>query len=272
MTVPRNLKRHGHSICRQKNMTVSGEIRIRNGCLSALSPRALSLLRPYLSEITLREGLTLWDTKKPASEIYFPVSGLISIVVGLSDGNSVEVGNICTEAAVGAPFEPDQFDLYTRGVVQIGGTFIRVPASQLFFAAKENREIENLTAFCRDWILLQAQQEAVCNAVHSADKRFCRWLFQTCERMETDTLLLTQEMIASLLRIRRTTVTLIAQTLQADELIQYRRGKISVMNRSRLRSAACECCNSLVRERWAVDAVARCFQGGPLAHLENRGR
>jgi CRP-like cAMP-binding protein len=215
-----------------------------------LSPHALSLLKPYLTETAIREGSVLWDAKKPASEIYFPVSGLISIVLAMSDGSSVEVGSICGEAASGAAFDADQSDFRTRGLVQIGGNFIRIPASQLFFAAKENSEIENLVTFCRDWILLQAQQEAGCNAVHSADKRFCRWLFQACERLETDTLLLTQEMIASILGIRRTTVTLIAQTLQADGLIQYRRGKISVLNQERLRSAACECCNSLVRRHW----------------------
>ena len=192
----------------------------------------------------------LWDARKPGAEIYFPVSGLISMIVVMSDGNSVEVGSISAEGAVGPAFQPDLSDLPTRGVVQIGGTLIRISASQLLLAAKENGEIENLVGFCRDWILIQAQQEAGCNAVHSADKRLCRWLFQASERMETDTLLLTQEMIASVLGIRRTTVTLIAQTLQAEGLIRYKRGRISVLNRARLRSAACECCNSLSRQCW----------------------
>lgn len=229
-------------------MSLSGKIRLHNACLSALSPRALSLLKPYLTETIFREGSNLWDAKKHASEIYFPVSGLISIVLIMSNGNSIEVGSISAEAAVGAAFQPDHSR--TGGVVQIGGAFIRIPASQLFFAAKENSEIENLVAFCRDWILIQAQHEAGCNAVHSADKRLCRWLLQACERLETDTLLLTQDMIASLLGIRRTTVTLIAQTLQADGLIQYKRGKILVVDRARLRSAACECCDNLGRPYW----------------------
>ena len=221
-----------------------------NGCLSALSSPALSLLKPYLTETSFREGTVLWEGKKLASEIYFPVSGLVSIVVAMSDGGSVEAGSIGPEGAACAGFDPDQSDFNTRGLVQIGGRFVRIPMFQLLFAARENSEIENLIAFCRDWILRQAQQEAGCNAAHSADKRFCRWLFQAHERMETDTLLLTQEMIASVLGIRRTTVTLIAQTLQADGLIRYRRGKIVALDRARLRAAACECCNSLARQHW----------------------
>jgi len=125
-----------------------------------------------------------------------------------------------------------------------------MPGSKLFFAAKENSEIENLVNYCRDWILMQSQQMAACNAAHSADKRFCRWLFQVSERMETDAVYLTQEMIASLLAIRRTTVTLIAQKLQAEGLIQYRRGKIAILDQARLRVAACECCNSLSHQHW----------------------
>jgi hypothetical protein len=170
----------------------------------------------------------------------------------------VEVGTICNQAAVGAIFDPS--DSCTQGVVQIGGHCTHIPAQQLLGAAKENSEIENLVNYCRDWILLQAQHTAACNAVHAADQRFCRWLFQACERMETDTISVTQEMIASSLGIRRTTVTLIAQKLQFEGLIRYRRGKIAVLDRARLRAAACECCDGLARKHWPssrmLDATA----------------
>src|SRR5262245_35709877 len=225
-----------------------GEVRTRNACLSALSSDALSLLKPYLTETALREGAILWDVTKPSSEVYFPSSGLISIVLPVSDGAFVEVGSICRQAAVGAIFDPS--DSHTQGVVQIGGPCTHIPAQQLFCAAKENSEIENLVHYCRDWILMQPQQMAACNAIHDADPRFGRWLFQACERMDTDTLSVTQETIASLLGIRRTTVTLIAQKCQGEGLIQYRRGKIAVLDRVRLRAAACECCNSLARKHW----------------------
>src|SRR5262245_58843969 len=247
-----------------RTSVTGGEVCQRNACLSALSSHSLSLLKPYLTEKVIREGSILWDAKQLATDVYFPASGLISIVLPMSEGSSVEVGSICKEAAATAGFNPEQIEFHTRGVVLIGGTFIRVPTSRLFFAAKESSEIENLVAFCRDWILIQAQQEAGCNAVHSADKRFCRWLFQACERMETDTLSLTQEMIASVLGIRRTTVTLSAQTLPAAGVLHYRRGKISVLNQARLRSTACECCNSLVRRHWpSTRLLAATIASGP---------
>jgi len=240
----------GHSAASPTTPLATGVGCKTNRCLSGLSPHAFSLVKSFLTEVVLREGTILWDSNQVSSDVYFPVSGLVSIVLDASDGVSVEVGSICSQAAVGALFEPDQRDFSTQGLVQLGGHFLRMSATPLLLAAKENSEIQSLVTYCRDWILMQAQQTAACNAAHTADRRFCRWLFQACERMDSDTLCLTQEMIASLLAIRRTTVTLIAQKLQVEGLIQYRRGKITVLDRVRLRAAACECCNSLARQHW----------------------
>src|SRR5215471_18294107 len=109
-----------------------------NRCLSALSPRAFSLLKSFLTEVVLREGTILWDSNQVSSDVYFPVSGLVSIVLDASDGVSVEVGSICSQAAVGALFEPDQRDFSTQGVVRFGGHFLCMPGPPLLLAAKEN--------------------------------------------------------------------------------------------------------------------------------------
>jgi CRP-like cAMP-binding protein len=233
------------SVDTQRSNAPSTEgLRKHNGCLSALSPAALSMLKPHLTEATLSEGAILWDAKR------LPVSGLISIVLAMPDGECVEVGSVAPEAAAGLAFDGDQSDVLTRGVVQIGGKFFRISRAQLLSAAGKNYEIDHLIKFCRDWILLQAQQIAACNAVHPADKRFCRWIFECGLRIEADTLQLTQEATASVLGIRRTTVTLIAQTLQAQGLIHYKRGRISISDRTALRSAACECCDVLGEQHW----------------------
>ena len=221
-----------------------------NGFLSALSPSALSFLKAHLTEATLSEGTILWDAKKPAADVYFPVSGLLSIALAMPDGECVEVGSVAREAAAGFAFDPHQSDFLTRGVVQIGGKFIRIGVAQLTLAAAKSHEIQSLIAVCRDWILMQAQQIAACNAVHSADRRLCRWLFQCAQRMEADTLQLTQEAIASVLGIIRTTVTLIAQTLQTNGSIHYRRGRIAISDLAGLRSAACGCCDALGPRHW----------------------
>jgi len=237
-----------------------------NACLSALSARAFSLLKPHLTITTYHEGSVLWDANRPTADVYFPVSGSVSMVVSVSEA-SIEVAQICKEAAVGAIIEPAQPDFYIQGVVQVAGDFILAPASQVSLIAQHNREIDNLLTFCRDWVLFQAQQIAACNAVHTTRRRVCRWLFGACERLETDHLPITQETVASILGIRRTTVTLIAQKLQAEELIQYRRGRISVLDRPRLRTEACECCESLSRQHWPSTRMLNPTASTPRAHF-----
>ena len=132
----------------------------------------------------------------------------------------------------------------------VSGIFSYISASQLAAAARQNEEIARVMAICSDWLLAQAQQLAACNAVHLADLRFCRWLAQAAERTESGLVPAMQETIAEALGIRRTTVTLIAQGLQMEGMISYRRGKIRIRNREKLRTAACDCYAALGRASW----------------------
>ena len=221
-----------------------------NACLSALSSSAMALLRPHLTDVELTEGTVLWSSRGATTDIYFPASGLISVVLAMPDGEFVETASIAREAAAGPHFDPDQSDYLTTGIVQVGGHFYRISASSLVAAANQNRQARDLIGFCRDWWLIQAQQIAACNAIHAADKRFCRWLYECAERMETENIRATQESIAAVLGLRRTTVTLIAQSLQTNGVIQYKRGKIAIADMPLLRSAACGCCSMLDRRHW----------------------
>src|SRR5262249_35160057 len=146
----------------------------------------------------------------------------ISIVIPFETGESIEVASIGNEAAVCEQFAPTPYGAATRGYVYIGGRCLRIPAAQLLAEADRSREIARLLEICRDWMLAQSQQIAACNAVHSAEQRLCRWLVQSHQRMAGGGLYATQESIGSALGIRRTTVTLLAQSLQAKGLIQYR--------------------------------------------------
>ena len=221
-----------------------------SACLSALSSSAMALLRPHLTGVELTEGTVLWSSRGATTDIYFPASGLISVVLAMPDGEFVETASIAREAAVGPYFDPDQSDYLTTGVVQVGGHFYRIAASNLVAAANQNRQIRDLIGFCKDWLLVQAQQIAACNAIHAADKRFCRWLYECAQRMETENIRATQESIAAVLGLRRTTVTLIAQSLQTNGVIQYKRGRIAIADMPLLRSAACGCCSMLDRRHW----------------------
>ena len=225
----------------------------RNAVLAALSPRAFSLLESHLRYRDFPEGHVLWDAGAPTERVFFPLSGIISVVLPVKDGSGIEVASVGREAVAG--LGAGQARSVTQGTTLISGTFSYISASQLAAAARQNEEIGRIAAICSDWLLAQAQQFAACNAVHPADARFCRWLLQAAERIEGEVIPSTQETIAQALGIRRTTVTLIAQGLQMEGMISYRRGKIRIRNREGLRNAACDCCNALGRAYWPAERL-----------------
>src|SRR5262245_59035529 len=155
-----------------------------NECLSALSPSGMSLLKPHLTEITLREGTVLWDSKKPFADIYFPVSVLISVVIAMADVECVEVANVALEAAAGAPFDLDYCEFFARAVVYVGVRFILTLTTVRVFGAGQDHEFSDVIVACQDWMLMQGPQMSGCNAVHSADKPFRRWFYESARRME----------------------------------------------------------------------------------------
>jgi len=227
----------------------------KNAVLAALSPRAFSLIESHLRHRDFPEGSVLWDAGAPTERVYFPLSGVISVVLPVKDGSGIEVASVGREAAAGLGYGSGQSRSITQGMTLISGTFSYMSASQLASAARQNEEIARVAATCCDWLLAQSQQLAACNAVHPADARFCRWLLQSAERIEGDVIPSTQETIAQALGIRRTTVTLIAQGLQMEGMISYRRGKIRIRNREGLRNAACDCCAALGRANWPSERL-----------------
>lgn len=234
----------------------------RNAVLAALTPRAFSLLESHLRYRDFPDGSVLWDAGAPTERVYFPLSGIISVVLPVRDGSGIEVASIGREAVAGLGAGFGQGRSVTQGVTLISGTFSYISASQLAAAARQNEEIARVAATCSEWLLAQAQQLAACNAVHPADARFCRWLLQAAERIEGEVIPSTQETIAQALGIRRTTVTLIAQGLQMEGMISYRRGKIRIRNRDGLKNAACDCCNALSRAYWPAERLKGSTEAG----------
>jgi CRP-like cAMP-binding protein len=222
------------------------------------------MLESHLRHRDFAEGSVLWDAGAPTERVFFPLSGVISVVLPVKDGSGIEVASVGREAVAGLSYGygPGQFRSVTQGITLISGTFSYMSASALANAAKQNDEIARVAAICCDWLLAQSQQLAACNAVHPADARFCRWLLQSAERVEGEVIPSTQETIAQALGIRRTTVTLIAQGLQMEGMISYRRGKIRIRNREGLRTAACDCCAALGRANWPSERIAK---SGPEA-------
>jgi CRP-like cAMP-binding protein len=234
-------------------------LRHRNAALAALSSSAFSLLEPHLRYRDFEEGAVLWDAGEQVDRVYFPLSGIISIVLPVKDGCGIEAASVGQEGWAGIDYRLGQSQSVTQGITQIAGMFSYVSALQFVSAARQNDEIDHVAAICCNWVLAQSQQMAACNAVHPADARFCRWLLLSGERIESDVIPSTQEAIARALGIRRTTVTLIAQGLQTAGIISYRRGKIVIRDREGLRSAACDCCAALGRRNWP--SVRLCATG-----------
>jgi CRP-like cAMP-binding protein len=225
----------------------------RNLLLAALAPEVADLLRKHLCEHEFDEGTVLWHAGHAAGLVFFPVSGFISIGVPTTDGHVIEVAVIGREGAVG--FEDRSGAPMTQAVTHAPGRFLSISAQAFAVAAQESEDIRRIAEVSTGWLLLQSQQMAACNAVHSAEARFCRWLLRASEALDTEAVSVTQEMIANALGIRRTTATLIAQQLQSRGTISYSRGKIAIRNRADLEAAACDCQRVLGRAHWPSELL-----------------
>jgi CRP-like cAMP-binding protein len=237
-----------------------GAIRANNSTsssplLSALSGEARWLIGGHLRQGDFRHGAILWDAESDAEQIFFPISGVISIRVPSGDGHRIEVATIGPEGAAGFHDGSGTIPVLTQAVVQAGGGFATIAAEAFHAAASECEELGRLAAVCEAWLLLQSQRTALCNAVHSADSRFCRWLLRTSDAVGSDTVRVTQETIAEALGIRRTTVNLIAQQLQWKATISCGRGKIAIRDRAGLESAACDCYSVLGPPHWPCELL-----------------
>jgi CRP-like cAMP-binding protein len=231
--------------------------RERNLILAGLSPQASSLLHKHMREQELAEGAVLWGAGGHPSDIFFPLSGMISIRVPSKEGHAIEVATIGREGAAGVHDGSMMLAAVTQAVVQVAGRLAGVSAQAFAAAARESDEIRCVARACRGWPLLQSQLLAACNAVHSADARFCRWLLRASDALATDVVPATQETIAQTLGVRRTTATLIAQHLQLRGAISYSRGRIAIRDRAALQSSACDCYSFLVRRHWPCELLAR---------------
>jgi CRP-like cAMP-binding protein len=213
----------------------------RNRLLGLLPPADLFLLTAHCKEIALERGKVLQEADAPIDYVYFPYSGMVSLMAVMPDRQAVETATVGAEGAVslsaglGSPFA------VSRAVVQFSGTAARVPAERLAALAEESAAIRAVIVRYNDALFAQIQQSVACNALHDVEARLCRWLLHARDRLGSDTLPLTQEFLARMLVVRRTTVTLTARALQSAGIIQCRRGLIEIRDAAALEAKACEC-------------------------------
>src|SRR5262245_13526982 len=223
-----------------------------NRLLKTLDGADFDLLAPHLRQASLKQGSLLQEQEAPVERVYFPLSGVISLISVMEGGEVVETATVGREGAVGAFGGLGPWRAFTRAVVQLPGTAAVISVAPFQAAVSQSNQLRNLILRFKEALLGQVQQTAACNALHPLEDRLARWLLQTLDRADGAELPLTQDFMAQMLGVRRTTVTLIAHRLQHAGLIRYRRGLLQVLDRSGLEETACECYGTIRRRTDAV--------------------
>jgi CRP-like cAMP-binding protein len=216
-----------------------------NRLLAALPRSQFNLLAPHLSVTTLPQSVVVYETGDEVDQIYFPHNGMFSLLAVMRDGKAIETATVGREGVIGAMAGLGLYRSLVRVVVQLPLTASKIAAAQFRKAAASER-IRDLAVHYNEVLLTQARITAACNALHPVEARFCRWLLQSADRAASDTVTLTQELLAEMLGVRRTSVTEVAGKLQNEGVIAYSRGVIRIVDRGGLERLSCECYRTLI--------------------------
>lgn len=212
-----------------------------NLLLLALPDGAYVRVAAHLEVIELPFKLVLFEADAKIEYVYFPQSGCLSMITILGDGGAVEVGTVGLEGMVGASFLHGVDSVPTQCIIQVAGVAKRMPRAAFLDALRDDADVASVMhRYAQVWVN-QVGQSASCNAAHTVEQRCARWLLMTHDRVQADVLPLTQEFLAVMLGVHRPSVTLAAGALADAGLIQYSRGRITVLDRPGLEAAACEC-------------------------------
>jgi len=224
-----------------------------NTLLAALPRDHFDRLLPNLSTVVLQQGVVLYESGDEVDQVYFPQYGMLSLLAVLRDGKAIETATVGREGVVGAMAGLGLYKSLVRVVVQLPVACSRIAASHFRTVAATSDPIRNLCIRYNEVLLSQARVTAACNALHSIEARFCRWLLQSADRAGGDTINLTQELLAEMLGVRRTSVTEVASKVQAAGAITYSRGVIRILDRDALLRMSCECYETLLDQSATLD-------------------
>jgi len=212
-----------------------------NHLLAALPETNYQTLLPFLEKVPLPLGMVVYESGGAQGYVYFPTSSIVSLLYVLADGASAEIAVTGNEGLVGVALFMGGETTPSRAVVQSAGEGYRLKASVLKKEFEAGGELQHLLLRYTQALITQMTQTAVCNRHHSVDQQLCRWLLMSLDRLPGNELVMTQELIANMLGVRREGVTEAAGRLQSAGLIHYRRGHIKVRDRRQLEARVCEC-------------------------------
>jgi CRP-like cAMP-binding protein len=218
---------------------------MKNLLLSLFSPSDLKRLESHLKPARFEQHYVLFEADEEISHVYFPTSAVVSLVVTLSSGDMIEAAMVGNDGVVGASAALDGKIAPSRGIIQLGGEIVVCDIDALKSIALQSPKMLALLIRHEQAVFAQAQQSAACFATHRVEARLCRWLLRARDLSGSDKLTFTQEYLAEMLGVRRTSVTAVAHTLQEAGLIKYARGKIQITNAKELQESACECYSSV---------------------------
>lgn len=221
----------------------------QNRLLDALPSQDYAFVAPHLVQIELERGRLLYDPGDAIEHVYFPHDGVISLMTLMHNGAAIESTTIGPEGAVGLMAAVSPRQSLSRAIVQTPLRAARIGVDRLHEAWERSPALRRLTDRHTEALYGHAIQSVACNALHSVEARFCRWLLTCHDRISTDTVALTQEFLADMLGVQRTTVTAVARSLQAKGAIRYRRGIVDIVDRPALQAMTCEC-YGVIRETY----------------------
>jgi CRP-like cAMP-binding protein len=219
-----------------------------NRILGALHKEEYERLLPDLEYVPLPLGLTMSESGDHVNYLHFPVSGIVSLIYDLEDGSSSEIALVGNEGMVGISIFMGGESMPSSTEVQSAGAAYRLPRRVMKREFALGGQLQRMALLYTQALIAQTSQTAVCNQHHSLEQQLCRWLLMTLDRLHESQIVITQELVANLLGVRRESVTLTAKKLQKDGLILSARGRITVVDRPQLEKRACECYGMVSQE------------------------
>ena len=213
----------------------------KNHLLAALPREEYERILPHLRHVSFKLGEVVYESGVQMEHIYFPTTAIISLLYLMENGASAEMGMAGREGLVGVALFMGGNTMPNRAVVQSAGGAVRMRAQMLRDEFARGGAFQRLLLRYTQALLTQMSQTAVCNRLHAIEQQLCRWLLLSHDRLDSDELVLTQELIANMLGVRREGVTAAAGRLQEQGLISYVRGRIQILDRGGLEASACEC-------------------------------
>jgi CRP-like cAMP-binding protein len=228
----------------------------QNRLLAALSPEELERLRPHLRLVKMPLGKALYESGDTLRHVFFPVDCIVSLLYVLENGASAEISVVGNEGLIGVALFMGGETTPSRAIVQSAGYAYRLDGQRLKDEFHRSGGLQLLLLRYTQSLITQMAQTAVCNRHHSVDQQLCRWLLLSLDRLTSDKLVMTQELIANMLGVRREGVTEAAGKLQKLGVIRYVRGHITVLDRPKLEQLSCECYSVVKRESDRIEGLA----------------